>query len=64
MAAQVFLHPIAQQRHLLETVSNLRTRGFVVPDQPGKRFVRAYPIDVVTDSHIRRGMRVLFGMKL
>jgi hypothetical protein len=63
MAAQVFLHPIAQQRHLLETVSNLRTRGFVVPDQPGKRFVRAYPdmSDAAVDAMFRRGMRTLFA---
>jgi hypothetical protein len=63
MKCEVVIHPIAQQRHLLETVSNLKARGYVVEDQPGKRFVRAYPdmSDAAVDAMFRRGMRTLFA---
>jgi hypothetical protein len=65
MKCEVVLHPIAQQRHLLETVSMLRTKNYVVPSQPGKRFVRAIPmgIDEITDHQMRVGFRKLFGGK-
>jgi hypothetical protein len=62
MKCEVVLHPIAQQRHLLETVSNLKARNYVVIDQPGSRFARAYPeVDRETDAMFRRGMRTLFA---
>jgi hypothetical protein len=65
MAAQIFLHPASQQRHLLETVSNLRSRNYVIFDQPGSRFVRAIPMgmDEITDNQMRVGFRKLFGVK-
>jgi hypothetical protein len=34
MKCEVVIHPIAQQRHLLETVSNLRTRDLSFPTSP------------------------------
>jgi hypothetical protein len=58
MKCEVVIHPIAQQHHLLETVSNLRSRNYVVPSQPGKRFVRAYP-DTRVDAQITKNLRAL-----
>lgn len=59
MSASIWLHPIARERHLLETMTNLRTRNYVVIDQPGARFVRAIPESQV-DAQITKKLRAVF----
>lgn len=42
--AKVYLHPRVRETELLAVVSQLRTRGWDVLDQPGAKYVRASPV--------------------